>query len=274
MLGAIATIMGMSWAEQSNYIQQLSTLSEGALDTQGNSSGIVWLNVTNFAPDKLPYIQQDLGIYTYDNLDGLKTTASLAATAASNLKYGDLVYFFTAFAMNGYGPYVHVSSDEMQQGLLVAVTPQGSTTPDQKLIELYADTSSISSLREAFLALKTLTLDRPTAPPTSPVPANQKWTKAACDNAHQALTSACKALIQNVSINATWKSGGPRSICQLGCCISWSANTTFQIQNLTNAANYCVSLCGNSKISCEVWGVSLQGTLVDQCLSNRANGCT
>jgi len=77
-------------------------------------------------PTKLPYIQQDLGIYTYDKLDGLKITASLAATAASDLKYGDLVYFFTAFVMNGYGPYVHVSSDEMQQGLLVAVTPQGS----------------------------------------------------------------------------------------------------------------------------------------------------
>jgi len=272
-LGAITTLVGMSWAGQSKYMQQLSTLSQGALDTQGNSSGIVWLNVTNFAPEKLPYIQQDLGIYTYDNLDGLKTTARLAATAASNLQYGDLVYFFSAFAMNGYGPYVQVSSDEMQQGLLVAVTPQGSTTPDQKLIELYADTSSISSLREAFLALKTLTLESPSAPPTSPVPAKQMWIRAACDNAHKAATSACRSLINSISVNATWKSGGPRSICQFGCCVSWSSNATFQIRNLTEAANYCVSICGNGGVSCEVWGVNLQGTVVDQCISNRADGC-
>lgn len=61
----------MSYAEQSNYIQQLSTLSQRALNTIGNSSDIVWLNVTKFAPETLPYIQQDLGLYTYDNLDGL-----------------------------------------------------------------------------------------------------------------------------------------------------------------------------------------------------------
>lgn len=273
MLGAIAALMGMSWAEQSTYLQQLSTLSEGAVDTQGATQGIVWLNVTNFAPDKLPYIQQDLGLYTYDNLDGLKATASLAATAASNLKYGDLVYFFTAFAMNGYGPYIQAFSNEMQQGLLVAVTPPGSTTPDQKLIQLYADTSSIASLREAFLALKTLTLDRPTAPPTSLNPRGELWTKTACDKAHQAVTSACRTLISSIQFNATWKSGGPRSICKSGCCISWSANATFQIQNLTNAANYCISTCANGKVSCEVWGVNLQGTVVDQCLSNRADGC-
>lgn len=115
-LSALASLIVMSYADQSNYIQQLSTLSQGALDTTRNSSGIVWLNVSNFASEKLPYIQQDLGLYTYDNLDGLKTTASLAAIAASNLKYGDLVYFFTAFATNGYGPYIHVASNEMQQG--------------------------------------------------------------------------------------------------------------------------------------------------------------
>lgn len=264
----------MSWAaEQSSYIQQLSALSEGALVTQADSAGVIWLNVTNFAPEKLPYIQRDVGIYTYDNLHGLKTTANLAATAASDLKYGDLVYFFTAFAMNGYAPHVNLSSEEMQQGLLAAVTPYGKATPDKKLIELYADTSSISSLREAFLALKTLTLERPTAPPTSPVPTNQFWDRVKCDNAHQALKSACRSLISNISFNASWKSGGPRSICKYGCCVSWSANATFQIQNLTNAANYCVNTCSTTKLSCEVYGVNLQGTIVDQCISNRADGC-
>jgi len=273
ILGAIATFTGISLAEQqaSSYIQQLSLLSEGVMETQGNSSGVVWLNVTDFAPDKLPHIQDDLGIYTYDNLHGLRTTADMAATAASNLKYGDLVYLFTTFAMNGYGPYVRLPSNEMQQGLLAAVTPKGSSTPDQKLIELYAETSSIASLREAFLALQTLTLDR-TAELMSPTQ-KPSWTKTVCDGAHQAFTSACRGLISSISLNASWKSGGPRSICKDGCCISWSANATFQLQNLTNAANYCIQACASSKVSCEVYGVKLQGTVVDQCLSNRADGC-
>ncbi|KAF2113504.1 hypothetical protein BDV96DRAFT_496068, partial [Lophiotrema nucula] len=91
----------------------------------------------------------------------------------------------------------------------------------------------------------------------------------ACSKAHKAVTSACKSLISNIS-----KSGGPRSICKLGCCISWSANATFQVRDLWSAADYCVSYCVDSKVSCEVWGVQLQGTAVDQCLSNRADGCT
>lgn len=115
MQGAITSLMSLSLAEDlsTGYIQQLSKIFGGVLDAQGNSSGIVWLNATNFAPDKLPYIQQDLGIYTFDNLDGLRMTASLATTAASTLKYGDLVYFFTAFAMNGHGPSIQLSSNKM-----------------------------------------------------------------------------------------------------------------------------------------------------------------
>ncbi|KAF2113505.1 hypothetical protein BDV96DRAFT_113146 [Lophiotrema nucula] len=176
MLGisTMATLIASSTANQSDYIEKLSTLSEGTV-TQGNSSGIVWLNVTGFAPEKLPYIQQDLGIFTYDNLEGLKTTASLAATAASNFHYGDLVYFFNAFAMNAFNPYIDISSEEMEQALLAAVRPANSSLPDHILIDLYADTSSISSLREAFLALKslTVTLEDPNTPTTS-IHGNQK----------------------------------------------------------------------------------------------------
>jgi len=173
MLCAIAALTGASWADQSglNYIQQLNTFSEGSMDTQGSTEanrGVAWLNVTGYAPDKLPYIQKDLGIYTRDNINGLKAAANLAATAASHAKYGDLVYLFNVFAMNGFGPYAQISSNEMQQGLLAAVTPHGSSTPDQELIELYANTSSISSLREAFLALKNLQLQRPITANTSP----------------------------------------------------------------------------------------------------------
>lgn len=73
---------------------------------------------------------------------------------------------------------------------------------------------------------------------------DKRWTKEACSTAHQASKAACHALIDNLSANISWKYGGPRSICPGDCCVS-----------------------------CEVWGVKLQGNTVNQCLSNREFGC-
>ncbi|MCJ1262350.1 hypothetical protein MMC22_002220 [Lobaria immixta] len=279
-ISAMAAMMAGGWAQQLNYADSLQALSYGNVALQGNSSGTVWLNVTGFAADKLPYIQNDLGIMSLDNLEPLGILAGLAETAASKGQYGDLVYLYTAFAMNGHADHVKVSSDQMRQGLLIAVTPPNSNTPDQGLIKLYAGTCSSSYISQAFLGLQSQTLatatsttDASTATATSNSSLEKRWTKEKCSNAHKAAKSACRALISKLSGNVTLKTGGPRSICYQGCCVSWSANATFQYQNLTNAANYCVNACGSATVSCEVYGVSLQGTLVDQCLSNRADGC-
>ena len=268
-IGAMAAMMAGTWAQHLEYADSLHALSYGNVAMQGNSSGTVWLNVTGFAPDKLPYIQHDLGIISLDNLEPLQILAGLAATAASKGQYGDLVYLYTAFAMNGHADHVKVSSDELKQGLLKAVTPPNSNTPDQVLIKLYAGTSSSSYISQAFLGLQGPTL----APPTPPSGRAKRWTTENSSSPHKAAKSACRNLISKLSGNITVKTGGPRSICYQGCCVSWSANATFQYQNLTNAANYCVNACGAATVSCEVYGVSLQGTIVDQCLSNRADGC-
>lgn len=279
----MAAMLAGAWAQQLGYADSLHALSYGNVAMQGNSSGTVWFNVTGFAADKLPYIQNDLGIMSLDNLEPLQILAGLAKTAASKGQYGDLVYLYTAFAMNGYADNVKVSSDEMQQGLLMAVTPPNSNTPDQDLIKLYAGTSSSSYISQAFLGLQSQMLvtatstsaepSTPTATDTSSSYPEKRWTKETCSKAHQAAKSACRALISRLRGNVALKTGGPRSVCYQGCCISWSANATFQYQNLTNAANYCVNACGSATVSCEVYGVSLQGTIVDQCLSNRADGC-
>lgn len=278
---AMAAMMAGSWAEQLNYADSLQALSYGNVAMQGNSSGTVWLNVTGFAADKLPYIQNDLGIMSLDNLEPLQILAGLAKTAASNGQYGDLVYLYTAFAMNGHADNVKVSSDEMQQGLLMAVTPPNLNTPDQTLIKLYAGTSSSSYISQAFLGLQgqmlatatSTTSDASTSTTTATFNSSleKRWTKERCSTAYKAAKSACQALISE--LDATVKTGGPRSICYQNCCISWSANATFQLRNLTNAANYCVNACSSATVSCEVYGVNLQGTIVNQCLSNRANGC-
>ncbi|RKK82197.1 hypothetical protein BFJ71_g15343 [Fusarium oxysporum] len=248
-----------------NYADSIHALSFGNVKTEGEAGGVVWLNVTGFATDKLPHIQQDLGVHTLDNVQPLKTIAGLASVAAKQAKWGDLVYLYNVFAMNGHAPYAHASSSEMQEGLLSAVTKSDKSGIDSELIALYLKTSSSPLLVKAFESLH-----------TTPVPSHthKRWDKINCDSAHRAVASVCRSLVDNIHFNVSVKSGGPRNICQGGCCISWSANATFQIENLYPAANYCLSYCHTANISCEIWGVELKGTMVDQCLSNRANGCS
>ncbi|KAK6200307.1 uncharacterized protein RJT21DRAFT_71848, partial [Scheffersomyces amazonensis] len=94
-----------------------------------------------------------------------------------------------------------------------------------------------------------------------------------CSSAHQAAKTVCRSLLAAVRIDLSWKSDGPRNIQYGSCFISWSANATFQIDDLYNAADYCIESCGSASVSCEVRGVTLNGYSVDQCLSNRADGC-
>ncbi|KZZ93926.1 hypothetical protein AAP_02019 [Ascosphaera apis ARSEF 7405] len=249
--------------QQPSYKEHITALASGDVVAATASEGVVWLNITGFAPDKLPHIQDDMGVHTMDNLEPLKNIASLAQTAAKGGQYGDIVFLYSAFAMNAHYEYLNVSSPEMQEALLNAVVDQSTSQVDSSLADLYSSTSSTKELADAFKSLKSVKLD----------PRGKRWTKEVCSNAHKAAKSACQSLLSNVRFNATVKSGGPRNICKFGCCISWSANATFQIQNLTSAANYCINACGSSTVSCEVFGVELQGTIVDQCLSNRADGC-
>jgi hypothetical protein len=267
ILGIVAMLVARGSAQELSYEDSINALAYGNVALQGNSNeqgsspGEVWLNVTGFAPDKLPYIQRDVGIWSLDNPVPLEVIAGLAKTAAGMGKWGDLVFLYNVFSMNAFADYAKVSSEQMQYGLLEAVTGN-NTQPDVTLIDLYAGTSSSVYLSAAYNNLKTESK------------LAKRWTSSFCSSAHKAAASACSALIQSIGGSVTIKTGGPRNICAYGCCISWSANATFQYQNLTNAANYCMSTCATANVSCEVRGVSLQGTVVDQCLSNRPDGCT
>lgn len=198
-----------------------------------------------------------------DNLESLKSIAGLGGLAAKEQKWGDVVFLYNAFSMNGHADYTKASSTEMRDGLLSAVLKADKSGVDTNLVDLYVKSSSSPFLAEAFNALHTTPIDS----------IDKRWTKEICDNAHKALKSARRTLAENIRFNASVKTGGPRSICKGGCCISWSANATFQLENLYPAANYCINACSSASASCEVYGVSLQGKIVDQCLSNRADGC-
>lgn len=267
----MAAMMMGAWTHKLDYADSLQPLPYGHVALQGNSTGAAWFNITNYPIDKLPYIQKDLGIFSLDNFESLQFLIELAEAAAFKEQYGDLVYLYNAFAMNGHAEYVKVSSKPMQQGLLWAVTPPNSDTPDQNLIKLYADTSSSPYISQTFLGLQVQTLATVTSPSESSP--RKRYTGQTCDNRHQAGRSACNDLVNILRNNPTIKTGGPRDICFQGCCVSWSRDATFQYENLAPAADLCLSYCGGDFVSCKIFGVELQGTILNQCLSNRPTGC-
>lgn len=272
----MTAMMAGAWAQQLDYAASLQALSNGYFPVQENSSGTVRLSVIDFAAEKLPYIQNDLVILSLDNLKPLQILAGLTKTAASKGQYGDLVYLYNAFAMNGHASYVKVFSPQMQEGLLTAVTPPNSDTPDQGLIKLYADTSSSSYISQAFLGLQGQTLVTVTANAiaTSKSSLEKRLTGLVCDTRNTAQKSECQDLINAVTNSPVVVTGGPRDLCLRGCCISWSRDATFERGNLAPAAIECMNFCKTNTISCKAFGVDLQGTILSQCLSNRPKGCS
>ncbi|KAG5981018.1 hypothetical protein E4U55_003370 [Claviceps digitariae] len=248
-----------------DYAESLHALTYGNLarQTVNPSSGEVWFSVKDYTTDKLPHIQKEVGIYTLDNVEALKSIAGLGQQAAEKGQWGDVVFLYNAFSMNGHLDYAQATSPEMREGLLNAVKKPDGSGVDSDLIDTYVKTSSSPSLAAAYNALRT-------TPAGSDLSA--RWYDT-CGRFHKAAMRACWNLISNLQFNVTVRSGGPRSICQNGCCVSWSANATFEVRNLYNAANVCATACGLANVSCKVFGVDLQGTIVNQCLSNRPDGC-
>ncbi|KAF4239480.1 hypothetical protein CNMCM8980_001668 [Aspergillus fumigatiaffinis] len=277
-------------SKELSYADSIHALAYGNVAASPvDSRGDVWLNITGFAVNELPYMQEAVGITSLDNARELQVIAGLVKTAASQQHWGDVVFLYNVFSMNAHPEFASIASPQMQAGLLDAVRDRNSNSgPDDRLIELYASTSSSSSLAEAFRALpdqyakRQVTVGPSTVPATEPSAsavakreANIDRNRIVCSAIHVAVASACIALLGRIRIDASWKSGGPRNICYSGCCISWSANATFQIENLYNASQSCYSACVNASggVSCEAYSVDLHGTLVNQCLSNRPNGC-
>jgi hypothetical protein len=235
-------------SKELNYADSIHALAYGNVATSSvDSRGDVWLNITGFAVNELPYIQEAVGITSLDNARELQVIAGLVNTAASQQQWGDVVFLYNVFSMNAHPEFASVASPQMQAGLLDAVRDRTSNAgPDDRLIELYASTSSSPSLVEAFRALpdqyaksqvkvglSTVPATEPSATAVAKREANIDRNRVVCSAAHVAVASACIALLGRIRLDTSWKSGGPRDVCYNGCCISWSVNATFQIENLT-----------------------------------------
>lgn len=244
-----------------SYQTHIGALATGNMTThKGKSTGEAWFNVTAANADKLPNIQGDVGIMSMDNFAALEAIADLAQVAMTNGMWGDVVYLFNAFTMNAYSRHLVVSSDQMRHGLLQAVMGDDEVHPNINLIDLYASTSTSIQLANAFNALKTVTVEVKRGNPT-------------CDGKHAANKGECEHLADEVQFMASIRRGGGRNKCNGSCCISWSVNATFRMSELYDGAHRCLEACGEYSVSCRILGVDLGGTLVNQCLSNRANGC-
>lgn len=143
-------------SQQLSYNNSIQALAYGNIATSSvESSGNVWLNITGFAENELPHIQEEMGIYCLDNARELQVIANLAQSAARKALWGDLVFLYNVFSMNAYPAYANVTSMQMQAGLLEAVCGKGAmgNGPDGRLIELYASTSSVPILEAVYRAL-------------------------------------------------------------------------------------------------------------------------
>ncbi|KNG83437.1 hypothetical protein ANOM_008033 [Aspergillus nomiae NRRL 13137] len=143
-------------SQQLRYNDSIQALAYGNIATSSvESRGYVWLNITGFSETELPHIQTDVGIHSLDNARELQVIASLVQSAARRGLWGDLVFLYNILLMNAHPAYANVASTQMQTGLLDAVRGKGSTGsgPDERLIELYASTSSAPDLEAAYRAL-------------------------------------------------------------------------------------------------------------------------
>ncbi|KAG5930609.1 hypothetical protein E4U42_005271 [Claviceps africana] len=264
--GSMAAPQVQTRTQTLDYDGYMHALSYGNAERVGDvsSSGDVVFRVKGVPVDKLPRCQEDLDISTLDNLYVLLSIAELGHEAAQQGKWGDFVYLYSAFGMNGHFDYARATSKQMADALLGAVTKPDGSAIDEALIDEYVKTSSTPALAAAFNALRMTHV---------PAGLTAQWTKETCKASHQALREACSILINNVRGNASIKRGAPRSICKAGCCISWNIDAVFEVRNLASAADECMSLCPGNSVSCEIYGVDLQGATVNQCLSNRAFGC-
>lgn len=248
-----------------DYKERIAALVEGKTASHGGVSGDVWLRVPDAVKDKVPHLDTEAGLHSKDNVEPLKNIVELAQIAADNGKWGDYVFLHNAFSMNAHADNVKVSSESMKEGLRMAVAGNDNREPDAALINLYANTASSPDLAAAFKSLQ--------KPGVSVL--TKRWDKVQCSDRYKATRQWCNVLIGGISRATRRKKGGPRHFCFRDCCISWSRNANFQVSALSNAARGCLKECGGvgNTVSCKVFGVELEGTRCNQCLSNRSNGC-
>ncbi|PGH14834.1 hypothetical protein AJ80_05760 [Polytolypa hystricis UAMH7299] len=236
----------------------IKTLLAGSV-TATDTKGVVYFTSPAFKADKLPHINLGVGVQSLDNLNALQSIGGLAEKAAKDGKWGDVVYLYNAFLLNGYNDSIALTSEAIQDGLTEAVNG------DSALIDLYRGTSSSTDLANAFENLA--------KQPTRKV---KRWDAITCDNANQANAGHCNTLLAAIQGDSSPKSGGPRNMCYSSCCISWSRDAYFQTQHLYNAAREAMNRCSlNNLVSSKVFGVTLGSTPgINQCLSNRASHCS
>ncbi|KAG6006386.1 hypothetical protein E4U21_007117 [Claviceps maximensis] len=277
MLGSsMAASPAQAGIPQMDYHGSMKALSYGniPMDNQPKvvASGEIHFSIKDYPTEKLPHLKQDVGMYTMDNLETLKVIVQLGQEAGKQGRWGDLVFLHNAFSMNAHLNYAKVVSPEMREGLLKAVTKTDKSGVDVELIELYVQTSTSPALAAAFNDLRTTPVTSELAA-RGDLSARGDLYDESCSFSHRANKRECQALLGNVQLDVSIRTGEPRSICNAGCCISWSVNATFKTSDLFNPASYCYNACGFGSVSCKIFGLDLEGTIVNECLSNRPDGC-
>lgn len=258
--GAYLALLATVLAYTLSYEDSLKVIAMNQLDPYDDSNGTVWFNTTGYGLEAYGFnMLDDYGIYTYSTFNYLTKLVQLAGKAASEGKHGDVVLLFYKFiyAGNPNATAVKSDSDMITDISLLLQSKENKSGLNEDLIHVLTKTSSSNVISDVYFLASNVTSGF-----------EKGWLEEDYAPKRQADSDACRSLKDTVTTDWSWKSGGPRNIEYRGCFVSWSANATFQIEILNDGANNISALSNG-----EVLGADL-GTFENQCLSNRADGCS
>lgn len=182
--------------------------------------------------------------------------------ALEGSQWGDAAILELVIAYNAQ-PLDYLNNAEIQE-YAAELTGYNAT-----FLNILADSTSNPSIAEFFKKSASITEKTP----GEKFLAKRENTK--CSSSHSPTSSDCSRLSSLLYAYGDLNFGStPRSYCGYGCCVSWSANATFSYSYAASELDFCVRACVNSNYSCEIFGDSVNGTLLDFCVSNRGTGCT
>ncbi|QPH11857.1 hypothetical protein C2857_003782 [Epichloe festucae Fl1] len=242
-LGSMAAASNKLDAHAAHARAVQALVSDGSLGMQDESAAQVWFKASGLAPEHLPRIQEDVSLYTHDRGESLKAIADLGAAAAKAGAWGDVVYLFNVFSMNAHAEHAKVTSPQMRELLLAAVTKADGSGVDPVLIKRYAKTSSSPALAEAFKALgtNTVTLISRDVQPT-------------CEKDFQVDMADCQTLMAQIEDKNSHPAYSEIN-CYKTCCMSFFGRPrpAFRKIHLLPAYYSCVDHCGDGgQMSCKV----------------------
>lgn len=258
----------------------INSILQNDISPNDNSTGSLDLN---YGPAFGVYDLVGFKNYTLVSLssyDYLKEMEGMLINALENDLLGDAFLLYHKIIFNGQAATTAPTEDSnMAQEMAILLNYSNSGGSTLRFSDL-ATMSSSNQLSDFYYTLGNntvlSTLSYNNVYGSSVATTLRKRNSAPnCSSSHQASKGDCGQLIGELKSDGEmfYAFNGNRSIAWGTCFVSVSGNGSWVSSDLFNAAESCYNFCGTISISCEVYNVNLGGYWMDQCISNRPDGC-